>query len=274
MMVNRGGNVTTTDDMSADPVAITVHQPHASLLAHEIKLWETRPHPPAGWPGIPEGVRRMPGCRIEPGQEVWVHSAARLGREMDGPAGMIGTADKPMAVWWTVHRHDQIMVKHGVGFGTDADVYDLPLGAVLSRHRVTDVVPIVAEWDMAALAPYMRPMRSMLVHRVTDADNTDEAHDISDQLPYGDWTPGRWAWRMELIERLETPVSEYAVPAENAGCSVSYCAGANGWSGPEYPICDGCNADGTRMAPVRGRQGVWRPDPALVAAVRSRTDGC
>lgn len=29
-------------------------------------------------------------------------------------------------------------------------------------------------------------------------------------------------------------------------CDVAYCAGANGWSGPEYPLCNGCNADGTR----------------------------
>lgn len=25
-----------------------------------------------------------------------------------------------------------------------------------------------------------------------------------------------------------------------------WCAGANGWSGPEYPTCEGCNADGTQ----------------------------
>lgn len=37
-----------------------------------------------------------------------------------------------------------------------------------------------------------------------------------------------------LTENIASPV-----------CSVSYCAGANGWGGPEYPTCDGCNSDGT-----------------------------
>lgn len=41
------------------------------------------------------------------------------------------------------------------------------------------------------------------------------------------------------------------VDSPEAGCSTSYCAGANGWGGPEYPTCTGCNADGTRTVPVR-----------------------
>lgn len=29
-------------------------------------------------------------------------------------------------------------------------------------------------------------------------------------------------------------------------CDETYCAGASGWGGPEFPLCDGCNSDGTR----------------------------
>lgn len=66
--------------MPGDVVAITVDQPYASLIAHGIKEWETRPYPPAGWPGIPEGQRRMPGVRVEPGQEVLIVSNRPTGR--------------------------------------------------------------------------------------------------------------------------------------------------------------------------------------------------
>lgn len=44
-----------------------------------------------------------------------------------------------------------------------------------------------------------------------------------------------------------------AVKVDAAGCDTAYCAGANGWSGPGYPICGGCNADGTRMGYVGER---------------------
>jgi hypothetical protein len=44
--------------------------------------------------------------------------------------------------------------------------------------------------------------------------------------------------------------SRVAVKVDAADCSTAYCAGANGWSGPEYPICGGCNADGTRLGYV------------------------
>lgn len=67
--------------------------------------------------------------------------------------------------------------------------------------------------------------------------------------------PHSEAWRSTARATLNALLSSPACRAELLGalteniaspvCSVSYCAGANGWGGPEYPTCDGCNSDGT-----------------------------
>lgn len=46
------------------------------------------------------------------------------------------------------------------------------------------------------------------------------------------------ACRAELLEALTENI---ASPV----CSMSYCWGATGANDPQYPLCDGCNQDGT-----------------------------
>ncbi len=233
----------------SDVLAINVDQPYASLLAHGIKGWETRPHPPAGWPGIPEGTRRMPGCRITPDDDVLIVSSRKRVTSERVPEG-----------WF---YDDETGAIGGGGFGSPFGAwrsYPAPLGAVLGVGRVTDVVPIVDNRTEGAhichqhgrLAYFGDPRGLSL------AETLRQLADISDQLPYGDWSPGRWAWRME-VRGLTEPVTEY--PACPFGCVAS---GTIHECSPESrALC---------VEPVRGRQGVWRPDPALVAAVREVPD--
>jgi hypothetical protein len=54
---------------------ITVNQPWASLIVAGIKTVETRPSPPNG-AMRPDGVRGLPGLRIEPGDRIAIHAAA------------------------------------------------------------------------------------------------------------------------------------------------------------------------------------------------------
>lgn len=56
-----------------------------------------------------------------------------------------------------------------------------------------------------------------------------------------------------VVRRVVQAGDVQVVPVDSpeAWCSTSYCAGANGWGGPEYPTCSGCNADGTRTVPAR-----------------------
>lgn len=81
----------------------------------------------------------------------------------------------------------------------------LPLGAVVATAQLVDCLEVVEADD-----PYgvERPMamvvnrdRTRLWHKVGDT-----VADFTDQLPYGDYTPGRYAWLLERIEPLDEPV--------------------------------------------------------------------
>lgn len=239
-------------------VAINVDQPYASLIAHGIKEWETRPYPPAGWPGIPEGQRRMPGVRVEPGQEVLIVSNRSMA--------------KGWACWlsaWNDDDADRLNLMESLGWTLDESANgdgwckvwkpSVPLGAVVAVARITDVVPITTHANLGDPECIVAHGDGSLDHCIpedTDVNGPqhitgslvpDGAHlirDISDQPPYGDWSPGRWAWRLDDVRRLTEPVTEYRVEWDRS------------WTPPS-----------TKPTPVRGRQGVWRPDPALVEAV-------
>jgi len=206
------------------PVAITAAQPFASLLAHGIAEWHTS--------------RTRP--RLEPGQEVWVHA----GKEVDWPA---------------TYRPEIERALHDAGTCVvDITQRGCPwLGAVLSRHRLAEVVPIVdsdsrnddgSGYDYGSDGPCIASGATNGFGDLTrwSSIEDDDWLDVSDQLPYADWSPGRWAWRLELIERLETPVRGY----------LDCCDGTM-YHGPTHDY-----------VPVRGRPGIWHPDRGLIAAVR------
>lgn len=218
------------------PVAITVAQPRASLLAHGIAEWHTS--------------RARP--RLEPGQEVWVHAGKEAPKIKTLP-GFTDITGEPRAeghecAWLDCRTYPNTVIP-------------LPLGAVLSRHRLAEVVPIVrtevAGRDQRAV--HVCVDRIYMAETVGYMLPLDNCADISDQLPYSDWSPGRWAWRLELIERLETPVAEYPMACDD-------CAD---WGCPN-PHARAHLQDGSRrvLVPVRGRPGIWHPDRGLIAAVR------
>ena len=55
---------------------ITVYQPYASLIMAGVKTWETRGLPPNG-DMRPEGVRGLPGRRVNAGDRIGIHTAKR-----------------------------------------------------------------------------------------------------------------------------------------------------------------------------------------------------
>jgi len=78
--------------------------------------------------------------------------------------------------------------------------YRLPLKAVVATCELVDVVPTLhLDYDGSLF----------LVEALTDdmLRTGEEAHrrDVSDQLPYGDFTPGRFAWILDSIKPI-TPV--------------------------------------------------------------------
>lgn len=92
-------------------------------------------------------------------------------------------------------------------------VTDLPLGAVVATCTLADVVPIVErEWcedgfigtrhDVAAVLPTDHPYAPGL--HLWFGGHYDG--DSSDQLPFGDFTPGRYAWLLTDITPLAEPI--------------------------------------------------------------------
>lgn len=233
--------------MSGDTLAISVYQPHASLIAHGVKGWETRPAPPAGWPGLPDGTSRMPGCRVTPEDELLIVSGKKRPSITHLP-GFTDITGEPRAegnecAWLDVRSYPNT-------------VLPLSFGAVVAVARVTDVVPITHysdnEHDYQDFIDWF-PTEALGPEGLVLFRERCSGPDISDQLPYGDWTPGRWAWRLE-VTRLREPVTTHLCPR------------CGGWGS-----CDDCGlCRGEGDVPVRGRQGVWRPDPALVVTVREQ----
>ncbi len=78
----------------------------------------------------------------------------------------------------------------------------LPLGAVVAVCDLVDVVPIVDEWpDDGACIRQFDDGETLLYRK-----GHGYGDDIGDQLPFGDFTPGRYAWLLDDVRPLRTPV--------------------------------------------------------------------
>lgn len=86
----------------------------------------------------------------------------------------------------------------------------LPLGAVIGTVDLYDCVPIDAFDPSHDVGwPHVCLDESAVASFALLYPGSEEIHygdDISDQLPYGDFTPGRWAWLTRDAELFTEPV--------------------------------------------------------------------
>ncbi len=178
--------------------ALTLWQPWASLVALGVKTIETR-----SW-----------------------------STTYRGPLAIHAAAKKPARVWARDHPalYDDFRIERCLDIQEDGNnpgqfAYDWvgPLGAVVATCTLVDVVPILAgdradEVDWADL-PYPRiesradggpdfPDGWLDLWHPTMGSAVDPENDgraIPDQAPYGDFTPGRFAWLLDNIIRLPEP---------------------------------------------------------------------
>lgn len=203
--------------------AISLHQPWATLCA-------TR----ATWPDdllfgvVPQsGVPRCPmvkrfETRSRPcppkyiGQRVAIHAALRESEQWDEFGDY-----RVMRLDCDDKRHRWVLepIEDGEGVGLHACI-PLPLGAVVATAVVTASLPIVQflsqhpghrpdpSWrpdDGTGRPPYPLVGLNSNAERLTH-HHGGEAVDITDQLPYGDYRPGRWAWALADVEPVDPPV--------------------------------------------------------------------
>ncbi len=186
--------------MNLEPV-FSLHQPWASLLFtpsgkqlgrlgfndaglsvvswrdRMVKEWETRSN-------------ACPASKL--GARVWIHAAAKT------------PGSEPVGRWIAYPSDDM-----GWALVDDLGVIQprpLPLGVILGSVVFTESVSIAAcSW----LTEHICASAAIgLLHHTPLTESTPACyteHDISDQLPYGDWTAGRWAWRVTEAKALPEP---------------------------------------------------------------------
>jgi len=145
---------------------------------------------------------------------------------------------------------DVVMVRGAARFDRSQHV-PLPLGAIVGSGRITASYLIVADPEMRAGA-----FAIATVHGDVHVMTADSHHvEYPGQTPYGDFTPGRYAW---LIE--DAASTQARCPwCWGTGCDDDGCAG--GWVGHHHncPVCDG--AGHCDPIPARGAQRIWRWTP-------------
>lgn len=156
--------------------ALSLHQPWASLVALGVKTIETR-----SWATQYRGRLAIAASKRKPTL---------------GDLGVAKFNDEAWAEWW---KAGYIALNGGAGPG--------PLGKMVAVCQLVDCLPIV-DVDAAEIIGTRR-----CVYRTTDGelvlDSPDAAEgearylDVSDQLPYGNWEPGRAAWLLDKIVMLD-----------------------------------------------------------------------
>lgn len=227
--------------------AITLWQPWASLVTLGVKPIETRSWAP-------------PASAI--GQPLAIHAAAANVRTE--PVGD-WLAYRNAAGEWEMQHHARGCI------GAPDDV-PLPLGAVVATCTLTDVVPIGETCDdgdpfpRVFVAPKRPPHLLSFVpypELVFFPDPMEEGEDITDQRPYGDFTPGRYAWLFDDIK----PTTERCPGCWGTGDEelfeiFCYLCGA-GFDDPVRNCLDcGCSMIKTGRCPTCDGSGTCEPVPA------------
>lgn len=168
--------------------ALTLHQPWATLIAVGAKTIETR-----SWPA----PRTLIGERFA------IHAAKRhpdWGLNL-GRAWQI----RPRR-WESDYDGTPVLDNNDTGAR-----HPLPLGAVVATARLVDCVPMVRCWDHLGAedlpgSMWLEGNQSHTIGLVYQ-DRWMAETDMSDELPFGDFAPGRWAWLLDYIEPLDEPVA-------------------------------------------------------------------
>ena len=155
---------------------LTIRQPWASLIAVGAKTIETRPFSTTyrGPLAIHAG-KALP--TIDP-----VHGSLRLG---------------PCRVYDTWADQYEMVLDGG-------SPHPLPLGAVVAVCDLVDVAPIV-DGSLGWQGPGETPECAVVLPWSGGLELIDgpNGRDLDDQLPFGDFTPGRYAWLLDNVRPID-----------------------------------------------------------------------
>lgn len=187
---------------------------------------------------------------------------------------------------WRTYRADAVSAPHpephrmyarAPGATRPESSVPLPIGAIVATCRLVDVVPILdvvqtenhpGRWlEVGTSRSYLSLWRP----------GAAIAERLDDQLPYGDFTPGRWAWLLEDVkpttERCpacwgrQTWDENGIESGKRTTCdpAADVCPRCSAFAKYEVRCslrCSTCDGKGTcDPIPARGRQGLWRWTP-------------
>jgi hypothetical protein len=183
--------------------ALSLYQPYASLIAIGAKTIETR-----HWATKYRGPLAIHATASKPDGKVWKTLMARAGQPRagwcyaDDYVGLV--EDKKLRPWV---------------YG-DSPLY--PLGHVVATCTLVDCLPIVTNqweqhdherWVLCAVWGMGREVLRLAERAPLPGGGIHEhdgqgslTGDYTDEIPYGDYREGRWAWLLADVKALDPPV--------------------------------------------------------------------
>ena len=207
--------------------ALTIRQPWASLIALGVKTIETRSWPTRyrGPIAIHAGLRHpykdldhLPGD-VEDGFEVRWLGGWRVAWDLTTPT-------MGLDLW-----HEE----------SDTEA-DLPLGAIVATATLVDVLTMIPAGTSERNGEHRIFIGDGAIWR-TNPSGSGPAVDLTDQRPYGDFEPGRYAW---LLDDIKSTTERCPACWGLDGVVCFRCMGYRG--------CD--------PIPAKGKQGLWTWGPA------------
>lgn len=229
--------------------ALTLHQPWASLVAVGAKTIET-----CSWPTSYRGRLLIHAGKQAPESGMYGDYEVRR-MEIDGTKG-----------WWLF------------GPGLPVTGVLLPLGAVVASCTLADRVPIIdlanrSHDGSSHIAEY--PSEGGLEHQqgglwLIGTNKRTHGHPtrIEDQHPFGDFSPGRWAWLLEDVKpTTERCPACWGTGGEWGMAGVCFDIDGQPWhapgSCPHCGVCPVCGGAGKcDPIPARGKQRLWEWEAA------------
>jgi len=151
--------------------------------------------------------------------------------------------------------------------------FDCPLGVIVAVADLMDVVPIVDKLPFlgvdaraedhtrcAMVDSEFEPCVRVWTFGVVAGNPCWWSSEGTQDVPWGDFTPGRYAWLLKNTQALLEPLRSYSCPECQGLGKRAFRLDTRS----DRP-CQSCNGKGQRQ--VRGALGLWTASPDLTAAV-------